>query len=65
MQSEHHAEASSCCVQALYLWVVDPRYNMFLIKLLFFYMLTLLALFGQFFYQKHVAGSKSSKRKAL
>lgn len=50
-------------VQALYLWVVDPRYNMFLIRLLFFYMLTLLALFGNFFYQKHVAG-KASKRKA-
>jgi hypothetical protein len=38
---------------------------MFITRLLFFYMLTLLALFGNFFFRKHGKAGKAGKRKAL
>ena len=51
-----------CHLQAAYCWMINPIYNVFLSKLLFFYMMTLLALFGNFYIQKHI--SSKSKRKS-
>ena len=51
-------------VQAAYCWKVDPQYNVFLSKLLFFYMLTLLVLFGNFYVRKHLSRKPSSSKKA-
>jgi len=49
-------------VQSLYDYTYPPKYPRFLIILLGVYMLTLLALFGNFFYQTYVAGKKRSKK---
>lgn len=49
-------------LQAIYCSVTGA-YNAFLSQLLFWYMLTLLALFGNFFIAKYLKGNKG-KRKA-
>ena len=49
-------------MQALYC-IVTGSYNLFLSKLLFFYMLTLLALFGNFFLSKYSKPPKPSARR--
>jgi hypothetical protein len=48
-------------LQAIYC-IVTKSYNQFLAHLLLYYMLTLLALFGNFFVQKYL--NKSAKKKA-
>jgi hypothetical protein len=48
-------------VQALYC-IVMGVHNAFLTRVLFFYMITLLALFGNFFAQKHLAGSSKKSK---
>lgn len=40
-------------VQGTYCWLVDPQYPVFLSKLLVGYMVTLLALFADFYVRKH------------
>lgn len=52
----------TAAVQALFC-IVTGSYNMFLSKLLFFYMLTLLALFGNFYLAKY-SQARASKAKA-
>lgn len=50
------------CLQAAYTYYQSP-YPKFLSKLLFFYMITLLALFFNFYRRKHSGGSKGSRKK--
>jgi hypothetical protein len=49
-------------VQAAYCWRYSP-YPTFLSKLLFWYMISLLFLFGSFYYSKHVVPKKGGDGK--
>ena len=49
-------------MQSIYC-IATNSYNMFLSKLFFYYMLTLLTLFGNFFYRKYIKG-RPAKTKA-
>jgi len=49
-------------LQAAYCWRYSP-YPTFLSKLLFWYMISLLLLFGSFYYSKHVVPKKAGDKK--
>lgn len=54
----------SMLVQAAYVWTVSP-YPKFLSGLLFFYMITLLALFLNFYRKKHGGKTRTTPRKKI
>jgi len=49
-------------IQSLYDYIFPPQYPLCLIKLLGWYMLTLLALFGNFFVQSYMKKGKKQKQ---
>ena len=55
----------SMMIQSGYILYIGSPYPRFLSSLLFFYMITLLALFGNFYLKKHGGKKRSSPRKKL
>ena len=55
----------SMMIQSGYILYIRSPYPRFLSSLLFFYMITLLALFGNFYMKKHGGKKRSSPRKKL
>ena len=55
----------SMLVQSAYILFLDSPYPKFLSRLLFFYMITLLALFLNFYLRKHGSSTKRSPRKKV